>query len=65
MNFKFDDGIKDINCFNGLFHLFAFNFQNSPVLMKKQSTYCIQLMQSALSNAICTEFTNAFRKVKR
>ena len=34
MNFKFDDEIKEINCFNGLFHLFAFNFQDSPVLMK-------------------------------
>ena len=44
-NFKFDEELKEINCFNGLFHLFAFNFQNSPSLIKK-STF---------------EFTNVFR----
>ena len=33
-NFKFDEEIKEINCINSLFHLFAFNFQNSPVLIE-------------------------------
>ena len=44
-NFKFDVEIKEINCFNGLFHFFAFNFQNSPVLMKKKKER--KLMQFA------------------
>ena len=32
-NFKFDDEIREINCFNGLFNLFALYFQNRSVFM--------------------------------
>ena len=33
-NFEFDDQIREINCFNAFFNLFAFHFQNSSVFMK-------------------------------
>ena len=40
-NFKFEMmKLREINCCNGLFNLFAFHFQNSSVFMKKQWTYC-------------------------
>ena len=35
-NFKFDHEIREINCFNGLFNLFAFYFQISSVYLKKK-----------------------------
>ena len=51
-NFTFDEEIKEINCFNGLFHLFAFNFRNSPVLMEKKThTHTHNILHSI--DAIC------------
>ena len=32
--FLYDEEVREINCFNGLFNLFAFQFQNCSVFMK-------------------------------
>ena len=45
-NFKFDDEIREINCFNGLFHLFA-----SIVRIVLFSWKAISILHSL--NAIC------------
>ena len=40
-NFKYDDEIlvREINCFNGLFNLFAFHFQNTSIFMKNNKSH--------------------------
>ena len=56
-SFKFDDEIREINCFNGLFNLFPFHFQNSYVFMKNNgpiATICMHYVQYAF------EVTSAF-----
>ena len=45
--FKLDEEMDEINCFNGLFNLFAFHFQHS-------STYCMHKLNSTF------KVTNAF-----
>ena len=55
-NFIYDDEIRGINCFDGLYNLFALHFQNNSVFMNNNGD-CNNLY--AL-NAICFEVTNAF-----
>ena len=43
-NFKFDDEIREINCFNGLFNLFAFHFSEKSVFMKNNGPTAIICM---------------------
>ena len=41
--FKFDDEMSEINCFNGLFNIFAFHLQSSSVFMKNNWHFMLKV----------------------